>query len=582
MYVSRERLGRAVRALASLRRCTDPQGLPQVLALLALKRHGVGPGAEVQYEERDDFSFWDRYMAVDARSQTARFYDPLAGAVCVATHPHSGVATARKATFAGAWRAGGYRQAGGETLWTLADDYLRKVREGALTRNGRTSRVPALDLIAWLRRHDPIPEGTTARDLIARLRDEFRLSPEEYGALFETNLEPDGAFFGPEPVTPDEVLELIARAGVLDTDAAGDAVTDYALSPSRVGSDLALADGVVEQAVAALAGGSHLILAGPPGTGKSTLAEVLAAEAARTHYASGYKAATASADWTTLETIGGYLPEREGARLEFREGIVLRAIREDCWCVVDELNRGDVDRAIGPLLTLLAGSDQAAVVELPQLHPVGEGDARRLEPVRIRRDAGRARSGRDKDSGDYVIGRNWRLLATMNTFDRDSLFPLTAAFARRFATVHVGVPPVAAALDALGVPAGPARVVFGTIMAGADTDGGDGTSGGWDNPRPLGPAIVRDAWRYAERRLRSLTAREGRAGDAQAVALAEALVLFVLPQYGGLDAASWAPLRDRLADALAQGASAEDWPAVAGAMRRRLDAARRGLLGELK
>jgi hypothetical protein len=580
MYISKERLARAIPALAALRRRTAPQGLPHVLALLALKQHGVRPGAETPYEERDDFRFWDRYLVVDARSQTARYYDPLAGATCIATHPHSDVATARKATFAGAWRAGGYRLTPGGTLWTLADDYLRKVREGALTRNGTTTRVPVFDLIAWLRRHDPIPDGTTARDVIGQLRDEFRLSPEEYGALFETSLEPEGALFGPEPVTPEEVLELIAGAEAPGTDAAGVEAPDFALDFTRLGADLAVAGGVVEQAVSALAGGAHLILAGPPGTGKSTLAEILAAEAARTHYASGYKAATATADWTTFETIGGYMPEREGTRLEFREGIVLRSIREDSWCIVDELNRGDVDRAIGPLLTLLAGSDQAAVVDLPQLHVVGGGEARRLEPVRIRRDLSRARSGQDKDSGDYVIGRNWRLLATMNTQDRGSLFPLTAALARRFATVYVGVPPAGDALDALGLPAGPARAVFGTVMA--DTDGV------WTNPRPLGPAIVRDAWRYTQRRLRDLPPAppDARPGDAEAVALAgalvEALVLFVLPQYSGLDAGAWTRLCDHLAEALAEGAPPVEQCAVADAMHQRLDAARRGLFGELR
>ena len=65
------------------------------------------------------------------------------------------------------------------------------------------------------------------------------------------------------------------------------------------------------------------------------------------------------------------------------------------------------------------------------------------------------------------------------------------------------------------------------------------------------------------------------------MALAEALVLFVLPQYSGLDTLSWARLSGRLAEALALGAPPADQWAVADAMRQRLDAARRGLLGEL-
>jgi hypothetical protein len=154
--------------------------------------------------------------------------------------------------------------------------------------------------------------------------------------------------------------------------------------------------------------------------------------------------------------------------------------------------------------------------------------------------------------------------------------------------VYVGVPPASAALEALGIPAGPARAVLGTVMAGTD--------GPWTNPRPLGPAIVRDAWRYARRRLRDLSlpspeagggdARapippDGGPGDAPAGALAEALVLFVLPQYSGLDGASWTRLCDRLAEALAQGCAWGERPVLADSMRCRLDAAWRGLAGEL-
>jgi hypothetical protein len=105
-----------------------------------------------------------------------------------------------------------------------------------------------------------------------------------------------------------------------------------------------------------------------------------------------------------------------------------------------------------------------------------------------------------------------------------------------------------------------------------------------DEPPPLGPAIVRDAWRYAERRLRDLAPapHDGCSDEAQAGALADALVLFVLPQYGGLDAPAWARLCDRLAEALAEGAPPAGQCAVADRMRQRLDAARRGLLGELR
>src|SRR5438874_7486856 len=143
-YIARARLEQAVRTLAGFGRQLDsPQGIQQIIPLLALKQKGAIPGEEVQFEERDDFHFWDRYFLVDERSQTGRYYDPFAGARRIATHPHSNVATARRATFANAWQAASYRIESGRTLWKLAEDYLRRVRERALTGRGQVRRIPS-------------------------------------------------------------------------------------------------------------------------------------------------------------------------------------------------------------------------------------------------------------------------------------------------------------------------------------------------------------------------------------------------------------------------------------------------------
>src|SRR5690348_7457593 len=119
LYVAASRLARAIAALAALGREVDsPIGMQHLLPLLALKQAGAAPGRTVQFEERDDFRFWDRYCLVDERSQTGRYYDPFAGTLRVASHPHSAVAAARKATFAAAWQAGAYRIEHGRTLWS--------------------------------------------------------------------------------------------------------------------------------------------------------------------------------------------------------------------------------------------------------------------------------------------------------------------------------------------------------------------------------------------------------------------------------------------------------------------------------
>src|SRR5205085_1299937 len=69
---------------------------------------------------------------------------------------------------------------------------------------------------------------------------------------------------------------------------------------------------------------------------------------------------------TTFDTIGGYVPELAGG-LTFEPGVVLRALKQGGWLIIDEMNRADIDKAFGPLFTLLAGSggDAKETVTLP-------------------------------------------------------------------------------------------------------------------------------------------------------------------------------------------------------------------------
>ncbi len=148
---------------------------------------------------------------------------------------------------------------------------------------------------------------------------------------------------------PPETLDNESEEAEVDELAALQGLTVAAVR-QELPDGMELPDSVLAEAVTALRAGKHLLLGGPPGTGKSTLAEALC----RAVVAQQYDVVTATADWTTFDTIGGYMP-KPGGILEFEPGVVLRCLQRGRWLIIDELNRADIDKAFGPLFTVLAG-----------------------------------------------------------------------------------------------------------------------------------------------------------------------------------------------------------------------------------
>jgi len=286
----------------------------------------------------------------------------------------------------------------------------------------------------------------------------------------------------------------------------------FAPSAAELYGDLALPPEVAPQLIAAVNGGRHIVLMGIPGTGKTSLALNLARAAARAGLCAEPLLATATADWTTFDTIGGLIPGADGA-LRFSAGVALRALRDNRWLVLDELNRADIDKAFGPLLTVLAG----VAVELPNIDAGGR--AIRVEPAP-------GPAGLRDDGVTYRAGTDWRIVATINTLDRAALFAFSLAFARRFAFILVPPPDPERLLALVRARAPLDDAALAVLRRVLEV-----------TPRPLGPAVLLDAAGY-------ITAR------ADAAAPAEALGLFVLPQLEGLARATLAGFAGALAPLL--------------------------------
>jgi 5-methylcytosine-specific restriction enzyme B len=206
---------------------------------------------------------------------------------------------------------------------------------------------------------------------------------------------------------------------------------DYVMSSGDFGDEVIGHEELKEEVIGAIASGKHILLYGPPGTGKTMISSRISKV-----FDCDYKVYTANAEWTADDTIGGYKfsidSQGKEQRIEPSNGYVTEAIL-DCnknvsakfydsdshiyrgtWVVIDELNRAKMDFAFGALFTAL--DKDYSMLNLPQYDKY------------------------DDEKSKIFIPNTFRIIGTINNFDKNFLFKLSYALSRRFAHIYVGVP----------------------------------------------------------------------------------------------------------------------------------------------
>jgi MoxR-like ATPase len=181
---------------------------------------------------------------------------------------------------------------------------------------------------------------------------------------------------------------------------------------------LAIDESIVSRILQHLIVGDHVILIGPPGTGKTDLARRLLGACSRELLSKDkFREAVASYEWGRYEVVGGKSLD-SSEESHFHLGCVSASIRDDQFLLIDEFNRADMNKAFGEMFMAL-DHRRITLHSDEQLNWITE-DEKRAEAI--------------------LIPEEWRMICTMNDYDKSLLSELSYGLLRRFAYVEIDTP----------------------------------------------------------------------------------------------------------------------------------------------
>lgn len=402
-----DRVALALTNLAEWKSRVPAQGATHLFPFLALLSSGAGTSeTSVQFNETpDEFAFWDQYFRITDSHGAKPYFNPVTLRYAEAGFPHSNAATIRKNTFAGKWKAASYSRTGEGDEWKLAENYAEIFREKVLSKGGKVSRVPVLDVAIILFREDSFPDDATPRALEAKFREKFPQRDVDFERIFVFHDEDSERIFADEKISQnyEKAIKESLVSDIRDSEGLPQTTSEPAEMP--------LEDPILTQVQKLLSfGTSGIIFSGTPGTGKSYYAKRVARHIVKDSDADVFRVQF-HPSYGYEDFVEGYRPD-EGAKSGYQ--VVDKTFLAACAraeevrsegrlvvVIVDELNRGDPARIFGELLTFIEQDYRDEKFTLPF--------------------SGRPRS----------IPKNLILLGTMNPYDR-SIAQSDAAFVRRF------------------------------------------------------------------------------------------------------------------------------------------------------